>query len=45
MENKKSKSNSETIGNKIQKARNKLGFTQEKLAVKAEIPYATLTKI
>lgn len=45
METKKSKSNAETIGDKIQKLRNKQGLTQEKLAVKAEIPYATLTKI
>ena len=45
MDTKKSKSNAETIGDKIQKLRNKQGLTQEKLAVKAEIPYATLTKI
>jgi transcriptional regulator with XRE-family HTH domain len=45
MDTKKSKSNVETIGDKIQKLRNKQGLTQEKLAVKAEIPYATLTKI
>jgi len=45
MDTKKSKSNAETIGDKIQKLRNKQGLTQEKLAVKAELPYATLTKI
>jgi len=45
MDTKKSKNNAETIGDKIQKLRNKQGLTQEKLAVKAEIPYATLTKI
>ena len=45
MDTKKSKSNTESIGDKIQKLRNKQGLTQEKLAVKAEIPYATLTKI
>ncbi|MFA6423624.1 MAG: helix-turn-helix transcriptional regulator [Patescibacteria group bacterium] len=45
MDTKKSKSNADTIGDKIQKLRNKQDLTQEKLAVKAEIPYATLTKI
>ena len=41
MESKKSK----TIGDKIKKLRNKREFTQEKLAIKADLPYATLTKI
>lgn len=45
MENKKSKSKTETIGNKIKKIRLKQGLTQDKLARKAEIPYTTLTKI
>lgn len=34
-----------TIGKNIKKVRNKLGFTQDALARKAELPYATLTKI
>jgi len=33
------------IGKKIREIRKKLGLTQEQLAQKAEIPYATLIKI
>jgi len=33
------------IGNKIKKLRHKNNLTQEKLAIKAGIPYTTLTKI
>jgi transcriptional regulator with XRE-family HTH domain len=45
MEYKKSKSKTETIGDKIKKIRLKQGLTQDKLARKADIPYTTLTKI
>jgi transcriptional regulator with XRE-family HTH domain len=45
MENKESKSKSETIGDKIKKIRLKQELTQDKLARKADIPYTTLTKI
>ncbi len=45
MDSKKSKSKQETIGDKIQKLRLRQGLTQDKLARKADIPYATLTKI
>lgn len=34
-----------SIGNKIKKLRCKNNLTQEKLAIKAGIPYTTLTKI
>ncbi len=33
------------IGKKIQKIRTENDLTQEKLAIKADIPYTTLTKI
>ena len=45
MDSGKSKSKNETIGDKIQKLRLKQNLTQDKLARKADIPYATLTKI
>jgi len=35
----------DTIGQKIKKLRTEQGYTQEKFAQKAEIPYATLVKI
>jgi XRE family transcriptional regulator of biofilm formation len=35
----------ETIGDKIQKARQKQKLTQEALARKSNLPYTTLTKI
>lgn len=34
-----------SIAKNIKKSRKKLDLTQEKLAIKAEIPYATLSKI
>ena len=34
-----------SIGNKIKKLRHKNNLTQEKLAIKAGVPYTTLTKI
>jgi len=37
--------NKSTIAKNIKKARKKLDLTQEQLAVKAGIPYATLSKI
>ena len=37
--------NCKTIGCKIQKLRHKRGLTQDNLARKADLPYATLTKI
>ena len=45
MESITGKATSETIGDKIQKLRMKQGLTQDKLTRKADIPYATLTKI
>jgi len=45
MDSGKSKKQGETIGDKIQKLRLKQGLTQDKLARKCDIPYATLTKI
>ena len=41
----KSQNNSQNIGDKIKKIRNKQGITQDELARKSEIPYTTLTKI
>ncbi len=35
----------ETIGSKIKELRKEQGLTQEELAKKADIPYATLLKI
>lgn len=34
-----------SIGNKIKKLRHRNNLTQEKLAIKAGVPYTTLTKI
>ncbi len=45
MDSGKSKNKQETVGDKIQKLRMKQGLTQDKLARKCDIPYATLTKI
>ena len=41
----KSQNNNETIGDKIKLLRNKQGLTQDELARKYDLPYATLTKI
>ncbi|MCA9371974.1 helix-turn-helix transcriptional regulator [Candidatus Woesebacteria bacterium] len=41
----KSQNNNETIGDKIKLLRNKQGLTQDELARKSDLPYATLTKI
>lgn len=40
-----SQNNSETIGDKIKKFRNKQVLTQDELARKSDLPYTTLTKI
>lgn len=40
-----SQNNSETIGGKIKKFRNKQVLTQDELARKSDLPYTTLTKI
>lgn len=45
MENKKSKSKNNTVGDKIKVLRIKQGLTQDALARRADIPYTTLTKI
>jgi transcriptional regulator with XRE-family HTH domain len=45
MENNKSKSKNQTVGDKIKQLRLKQGLTQDALAKKANIPYTTLTKI
>lgn len=41
----KNQNNNKTIGDKIQRLRNKQGLTQDKLARKSDLPYTTLTKI
>lgn len=45
MEDNKSKSKNQSIGDKIKQLRLKQGLTQDALAKKANIPYTTLTKI
>ena len=45
MEDNKSKSKNQTVGDKIKQLRLKQGLTQDALAKKANIPYTTLTKI
>lgn len=36
---------SNQLGQKLKKLRNKLGFSQDDFARKADVPYTTLTKI
>jgi len=45
METHTSKSENETVGDKVKQLRLRRGLTQDALAKKANIPYTTLTKI
>ncbi len=36
---------SRTLGQKIKELRKQKGYTQEELAIKANVPYTTLTKV